>query len=96
LRDTGLLFAALNPTLTTGGVERIQLGGSLSVTVGYGGNQRHKGGTATIADIARIHNEGLGNVPRRRIIVEPTEAVLKAMTADMNRALKKLADEVSK
>lgn len=97
LRDTGLLFAALNPVLNTQGGIQIKQG--LSITVGFGGPARHgkggKGGSATIADVASFHNAGAGHLPKRLIIAQPPEDVLEKMAGDMTRALKKLADEVT-
>lgn len=88
LRDTGTLMAALQPTFTRkpGALERdIPFG----VRVGFGGPARHKGGKATIADIASFHQEGKGRLPKREIIVDPSRGVLNAMASDMERALGK-------
>lgn len=89
LRNTGLLFAALNPTLNlTGGVEdQVPLG----IVVGYGGPARHGDGRATIADIASYHNNGGPKLPQRIIIVEPDAETNKKMAGDMERALQKVA-----
>jgi len=94
LRDTGLLFAALNPQLNSqGGIEQVSRN-SLKVTVGYGGPAGHPGTRLTIADLARIHNEGMGNVPRRQIIVNPDRALEKAMARDAETALKRMWNDV--
>mgnify|MGYP000988676903 CR=1 FL=1 len=91
LRDTGLLFAALNPELNTrGGFERYP--GGFAVTVGYGGPASHKKGRVSIADLAAIHHKGLGHVPPRPIIINPTAAIKAQMADDAQRALNRLAE----
>jgi len=93
LRDTGLLFAALNPTFNSiGGLEQVD---GFSITVGYGGPAKHtgKGGHISIADLAAIHDQGLGHVPKREIIVPPDEALKAQMAVDGDRALAKLIKE---
>lgn len=90
LRDTGTLMAALQPTFTRkpGALERnIPFG----VRVGFGGPAKHKGGKATIADIASFHQEGKGSLPKREIIVSPSSKVITAMARDMERALSSVA-----
>ena len=89
LRDTGLLFMALTPVFTArpGSLQqRIPFG----IRVGYGGPSKHSKSSVSIADIAEIHNLGLGNVPQREIIVAPESSVLAKMALDMERGLKKL------
>lgn len=88
LRDTGVLFAALNPRfLDAPGFisEEIPFG----VRVGYGGPSRHdtEGGAATIADIAGFHQTGAGRLPVRKIIVPPDQATIEAMKQDLLRAM---------
>jgi hypothetical protein len=93
LRDTGTLFAALNPAFD-GRPGSLQTINGLSVTVGYGGPQVHTGGRATIAAIAAYHDQGGGNLPQRQIIVPPDSKTLDAMAKDAERALTKLAKEM--
>lgn len=94
LRDTSTLFAALAPVFAgaPGALERrIPFG----IRVGYGGPHGHpSGGRATIADIAKFHNDGAGNLPERKIIVPPAKWHLDRMAADMRRALLKLAGDI--
>lgn len=90
LRDTGLLFAALNPVWSRkpGALQKdIPFG----VRVGYGGPSKHPGGKATIADIAGFHDTGAGNLPERQIIDVPDTRTLDAMKDDMERALGQMA-----
>jgi hypothetical protein len=93
LWDTGVLLGALDVGvgIESGSlVEDIPFG----VRVGYGGPHEHdKSQGITIADLAEIHHEGLGNVPARPIIVKPTQKVINAMARDMALALDKLSGE---
>lgn len=88
LRDTGTLFAALDPTFTSrpGQLEKnIPFG----ITVGYGGPHRHPKGRVTIADIASFHQEGGPRLPKRELIVKPDGKTLAAMANDMVMAFRK-------
>lgn len=90
LRDTGLMFKALNPVWSRkpGALqEDIPFG----VRVGYGGPAKHPGGKATIADIAGFHDTGAGNLPKRQIIVKPDTKLYVAMAGDMDQALSIMA-----
>ena len=92
MRDTGTLFAALAPTFqnTPGALEEHM---PFGVIVGYGGPHSHpEAPNLTIADLAAIHQLGLGNVPVREIIVSPPEHVINAMRGDLERALDKIKD----
>lgn len=89
LRDTGILFAALQPEFvgTPGAVEEdVPFG----VMVGYGGPAPHGDGPVSIAEIAGFHQLGGPNLPRREIIVDPSPSVLTSMAGDMERALRTL------
>lgn len=78
LRDTGTLLAALEPRMSRppGLLERIF---SEGVEVGFGGPARHPKGRATIADIARFHDAGEGNLPERKIIADPDHKTMRKM-----------------
>lgn len=94
LRDMGILFAVLSPTFS-GKPGQLEQNIPYGIRVGFGGPHKHaSGGSATIADIASFHNNGEGFLPKREIIVEPTANVTAAMATDMERALKKLGDEI--
>ena len=95
LRDTGLLFAALAPIFmgAPGAIEEFIKWG---IRVGYGGPQKHSLGNtktpATIADIAKFHNDGHPpHLPQRIIIADPPLALTDEMARDMDKALAKLA-----
>ena len=90
LRDTGILFATLEPMLgaVPGKVARhIPYG----IQAGIGGPARHPGGRATIADIAFFHQTGAGNLPERKIIVDPPRAVIARMERVLDAAIKRLS-----
>lgn len=78
LRDTGTLYAALEPRMSRppGALEKIFREG---VEVGFGGPARHPKGRATIADIARFHDAGEGNLPEREIIADPNRKTMRKM-----------------
>lgn len=93
LRDTGALFAALQPTLdtSTAAIEEIVQRG---IRVGYGGPHRHPKGKATIADIAAFHDTGAGRLPKRQIIVDPDAATQRGMATDLENAIDAISGEV--
>lgn len=95
LRNTGLLFAALAPVFANkpGAFEKY---GMLSVTVGYGGPQKHPGSSVTIADIASFHQVGGPNLPQRKIIVPPDADTLDGMSKDAERNLNKAGHDLTK
>jgi len=86
LRDTGTLFRALNPVLGQPGSFE-QVAGLFTVELGFGGASKHPNGTASIADIAKFHNFGMGHNPTRTIIVPPDAKTREAMAQDAERNL---------
>jgi hypothetical protein len=95
LRDTGLLFGALDP-IFQGAPGAIQDEIPFGIRVGYGGPQRYtignKQSTATIADIAEFHQLGnLPKLPQRKIIVDPPQDLINEMAEDMTKALLQVA-----
>lgn len=89
LRDTGLLFSALDPAfIDKPGMVTTRR--SFGITIGYGGPHMHGDGPATIADIASFHQSGGPYLPQRRIIVPPSAYVRAAMREDLLRALRKI------
>ena len=92
LWDTGVLMGALSPTFT-GAKGALEDDIPFGIRVGYGGPHRANGeSNLTIADIAEVHQEGLGNVPQREIIVKPPQGVIDKMAGDMQRAINKVRD----
>lgn len=95
LRDTGTLFAALNPVFS-GAPGALQEAIPFGIRVGYGGPQTYQKGAgkgATIADVASFHQNGAEpRLPKREIIVAPDDSLLELMSKDMTRALNALAE----
>lgn len=87
LRDTSTLFATMAPTLSAppGSINAMLPNGD-GVEIGYAGNAAHPGGP-TIPQIVHWHHFGEGNNPVRQIIVPPDNTIIRAMVADMDRAL---------
>jgi hypothetical protein len=88
LRDTGVLFAALSPVWVAppGSINELLQDG---VRIGFGGSQTHPSGFATIAEIAGFHQDGAGNLPKREIIVNPSQSVIDSCTQDLQKELAK-------
>lgn len=89
LVDTAILKNALAPNLIKPGRfdEKIKGG----IRVGYGGPDKHKGSTFTIARLARMHHEGKGRLPKREIIVEPDHKTVVKMIDVMEVAIRRAA-----
>lgn len=92
LRDTGTLFAALSPIFrkNPGQYQKRIPGG---IRVGYGTTAKHPSGKISVAKLAKIHNDGLGRVPKRVIMVQPSQQVKTAMVGDMRRAIARILNE---
>lgn len=91
LIDTGTLLNALTIG-APGNLFRKIRGG---IRVGFGGPHKHPEGKATIADIAGFHNTGEGNLPERRIIVEPDRIMHRDIQKYLHRALNAVARKSS-
>lgn len=87
LRKTQTLIRALSPVFRglAGQWEKIR---GNSIETGYGGSARHPEAKMTVLSLARIHNNGLGIVPRRQIIVRPDAATREQIRSDGERILK--------
>lgn len=87
LRDTGLLFAALNP-------EVMQLKQTTSGLVStFGGSGKYPNGT-TVADVMSFHQTGGPNLPKRLILVGPDDKTQRLMREVMDRAVREEARKV--
>ena len=86
LRDTNTMFMALDPSFK-GLPGQMEVNEPYGILAGYGGPHRHPKAGISVADLAAIHDQGLGNVPKREIIVTPPSNVVSAMADDMQRAL---------
>lgn len=93
LRDTGTLFASLDPVFRSA-PGQLEKQDSFGVDVGFGGPQLHPSGQGvTVADVASFHQTGGPRLPKREIVVDPDARTLAAMKTDMERALRRLAKE---
>jgi hypothetical protein len=95
LRDTGTLFAALSPGFS-GQPGAFEKHDGLKVTVGFGGPGGHPTAPVSVADLAKFHHFGLGNLPKREIIVKPDAKTLRGMSQDMRRGLGELSDDTKR
>lgn len=78
LINTGTLYNTLQPTFGMPG--QIQEVLDKGVRVGIGGMDMHpSGGGLTIGQIASYHQEGGGRLPKREILVEPSEETKEVM-----------------
>lgn len=94
LRDTGTLFAVLDPSGQSDGA--LELLDGDGVIVGYGGSEIHPTGSRlTIAKIAEFHQLGNSRLPQRRIIVEPDNKCLGLMRTEVNRHNRDLIKEAA-
>lgn len=89
LRDTGTLFNVLSVAFQSN-PGQLQEDLPNGVRVGFGGPGIHPGSSMTVARLAEIHHFGQGNVPERRIIVDPDDAVQRGMVLDVERHWKKV------
>lgn len=92
LRATDLMFESFAPELAKkpGRVtEEVPFG----VRVGFGGGMSypHKRGGPTMAQIARWHQRGAGNLPARKIIAPPDQATVDKMREVMQSAVAEVA-----
>ena len=86
LRDTGTLFNAL----TIGSPGNLYKLIKRGIRVGFGGPSRHPEGKMSIADIAKAHQNGEGNLPKRPILHKPDANLVRQMLGDLSRAVNKL------
>jgi hypothetical protein len=86
LRDTGTLFKALS----VGSPGNLYLDLKRGKRVGFGGPTRHPSGQLTIADIAKAHHNGRGNLPKRVILHKPSGKLVIQMLGDLSRAINKI------
>lgn len=100
LIDKSILIRGLDPQLNPGkGGEQFFIPGG--IRVGYGGAAKHEEGDSsgkkpTIAQIARWHQTGAGNLPERKIIEEPSSITKKQMASVMQAAIQKAWNQSTK
>lgn len=97
LWDLGQLIGALSPKFSRlpGQFQRAI---AFGILVGFGGSagKKNKDGSKspkTVAEIADIHQEGKGNNPQRKILVDPSPRLMDLMAGDMLKGLKKIIKE---
>lgn len=78
LRDTSTLFKVFSPAL--GQLGQLQKDLINGVRVGFGGPAKHPKAKMTVAELAEIHHFGKGNVPVRKLLVDPSSMAVKTMT----------------
>lgn len=84
LRDTGTMFGALDLS-NASNFEMVSAG----IKVGFLGPAMAQDGKITNADLAAIHNFGLGSNPERVIIHEPDAVTINGMLKDLAAAHKR-------
>lgn len=87
LRKTHTLMRALSPVMRGLAGQWEKISGN-KVETGYGGRGRHPEAKMSVLRLAKIHNEGLGIVPRRQIIVRPNSETRQLIIGDAERILK--------
>jgi len=95
LRDTGTLLSTLNTNLKANRrtvPEGIEVGFLPQTPAKTRQQGRVVPSQLTVAKLANIHQQGKGNVPQRRIIVEPDEQTLRGMADDTERAMQRMLD----
>lgn len=90
LRDTNTLFMVLDPSFS-GRPGQLQEFTDDGVRVGFGGPGRYPDGSASVADIARFHDEGGGRLPQRKLLDEPTQETRDGMRQDLERGCERAA-----
>ena len=97
LRDSDTLRATLDPIPT---LDRFPAPGMQTirryktVTIGFGGGPKHPFSKLSIARLAVVHHLGLGRVPVREILVEPTEEIKQRMVKDVKDVANKYKREL--
>jgi len=54
-----------------------------SVRIGFGGSGKHPYFNGSVARLATIHHAGIGNVPSRPILIDPTDELTRQMANDV-------------
>jgi hypothetical protein len=89
LRDTGAMFASLNPSLGSGGLLQ-SIPRPMGFTAVLGGSQTYKSGP-TLTEVASYHHHGDGNLPERVILAQPDRATIANMGEHAHRIMVKFA-----
>ena len=93
LRNDGLLYNALQPSLSGKRPGALKKHIAFGVRVGYGGSSKHPSGKGlTIQQIASYHQSGGGRLPQRQIIVDPDGKTQKRMREIMAAAMREASN----
>jgi len=87
LVETGTLRNALSTGMPGNLSERLRT--PAGIRVGFS-TDAHNGDGLTIRQLAVIHDQGLGNVPQRTILVRPDAKTVRGMMSDSERATQRL------
>lgn len=93
LIDIGTLFRGLS--IGTPGNMNKRLANPPGIRVGFADAPHNDDAGMTIRKLAVIHDEGLGNVPSRPILVAPDQSVVNGMMRDAAKAMERILNEVS-
>lgn len=88
LRDTGLLFNAIGNSGRPKAGAQLQKKGK-KIRVGWDERTQHRYAQMTFAELADIHQRGRGNVPARKLLVEPDSQTKQRMRRALSRAVEK-------
>lgn len=88
LRDTGAMFAALQPALGSAGLLQSEPR-PLGFTAFLGGTQSYANGP-TLVEVAEFQHKGGGRLPSREILVQPDVGIIKQMSAKAKQIVAKL------
>lgn len=92
LRNTNTMYLVFSPVfLRLAGQLEEQI--PLGIKVGFGGSAPHPNAPMTVSRLAEIHDQGLGNNPQRKLVVDPPLSVKNLMAGDMERGLQKIIDQ---
>ena len=88
LNNTGVLIGALQKGNPHNLFKDIRRG----VRVGFGPTKHPDDKTVTIAQIARWHHDGAGNLPARKLLHDPKSdpSLMRGMSSDAERALNRM------
>lgn len=93
LIDTGALFNTLNIGSPGNLVRYVKDG----IRFGIDGSIRHPSGEMTLGGLATAHGNGVGNLPKREILIRPnalSDSTRRGMIADVQRMFDKIGPKV--
>lgn len=88
LRDTGAMFAAMQPGLGSGGLMQTHPLKPLGFVAELSGGGTYDSGISLV-EVASHHHHGRGNLPERKILVKPDLETIKQMADHGHRIVVK-------